>query len=213
MVVFLGFVVSANDVEVDEEKIKTIKDWSTPKNITEVRSFHGLASFYRCFVRDFSTITTPLTEIIKKNVGFQWGVEQKHVFNTIKDYLCKAPILALPNFDKTFKIECDISRIGKENVVADALSRRYVLLITLSVKLLGFEYIKCMYDNDLDFFNIYNSCHKGAVDQFFKHDDYLFRENKLCVPHCSMCELLVREEHSGGLMGHFGDSKGFRNIN
>ncbi|XP_022856797.1 uncharacterized protein LOC111377883 [Olea europaea var. sylvestris] len=64
-----------------------------------------------------------------------------------------------------------------------------------------------MYVTDSDFFDIYNSCHKGAIDKFFKHERYLFQESKLCVPSCSMHELLVREAHSGGLMGHFGVAK------
>jgi hypothetical protein len=83
-IVFLGYVVSTKGIEVDEEKVKAIKEWPTPKSITEVRSFHGLASFYRHFVKDFSTLTAPLTEIIKKHFGFHWGSDQANAFATIK---------------------------------------------------------------------------------------------------------------------------------
>ncbi|XP_022843177.1 uncharacterized protein LOC111366704 [Olea europaea var. sylvestris] len=74
---------------------------------------------------------------------------------------------------------------GKENIVPNALSRRVCMKMTL------------------DFFEIYNSCDKGTIDKCYKHEGYLFQENRLCIPNCSMRELLVREAHSGGLIGHF----------
>ena len=70
-VVFLSNVVSAEGIEVDEEKIKAIIDWPTPTSITKVRSVHGLASFYRCFVKDFNTRAAPLTAVVKKSVSFK----------------------------------------------------------------------------------------------------------------------------------------------
>ena len=111
-VVFLCYVVSMKGIEVDEEKVKAIKEWPTPKSITKARIFHGLASFYHRFVNDFSTLAAPLTEIVKKYVGFKWGSNQDRAFIEIKERLCGALLLALPNFSKSFEIECDASEIG-----------------------------------------------------------------------------------------------------
>ena len=111
-IVFLGYVVSAKGIEMDEAKVKAIQEWPTPKSITDVRSFHGLASFYRRFVKDFSTIASPLTEIVKKTVGFKCGEEQENAFSLLKSKLISTPLLSLPDFNKTFEIECDASGIG-----------------------------------------------------------------------------------------------------
>ncbi|XP_027171685.1 uncharacterized protein LOC113771284 [Coffea eugenioides] len=96
---------------------------------------------------------------------------------------------------------------GKDNVVADALSRRYTLITNMSTKLLGFEHIKNMYAHDDDFSNVFQACEHAAFQKYYRHEGFLFKENRLCIPNCSLRELLVREAHDGGLMGHFGIDK------
>jgi len=105
-------VVNKSGVHVDPEKIKAIQEWPILKNVGDIRNFHGLASFYRRFVPHFSTIASPLNELAKKDTPFVWGDRQQQAFDEIKDTLTQAPVLALPNFEKTFELECDAFGVG-----------------------------------------------------------------------------------------------------
>ncbi|KAK1665812.1 hypothetical protein QYE76_053971 [Lolium multiflorum] len=99
-------------IEVDPAKIEAIESWPQPKTVTQVRSFLGIAGFYRRFVKDFGSIVAPLNELTNKDVPFVWGDAQPEAFMILKDKLTHAPLLQLPDFNKTFELECDASGIG-----------------------------------------------------------------------------------------------------
>ncbi|XP_033138902.1 uncharacterized protein LOC117131538, partial [Brassica rapa] len=255
------FVVSADGVKVDQEKVKAIQEWPIPKTISEVRSFHGLAGFYRRFVKDFSTIAAPLTEVIKKEVGFKWGEAQELAFQCLKEKLTNAPLLILPDFNKTFEIECDASGIG----IGAVLMQEKRPIAYFSEKLGGATLNYATYDKELyalvralqtwqhylwpkefvihtdheslKYLKSQNKLSKRHarwvefIETFpyvikykqgkenivadalsRRYDGFLFYDNRLCVPNCSLRDLFVRESHGGSLMGHFGVAKTLKTL-
>ncbi|KAI3706879.1 hypothetical protein L6452_24918 [Arctium lappa] len=109
---FLGHVVSEDGIKVDPAKINAIKEWEVPKSPSEVRSFLGLAGYYRRFIQDFSRIATPLTALTRKSVKFVWKEAQEEAFSKLKERLSSAPILSLPNGLEGFVIFSDASKLG-----------------------------------------------------------------------------------------------------
>jgi hypothetical protein len=108
--IYLGFVISAYKLKMDLDKVEVIKNWTSPKSIFEVRSFHGLASFYRKFIRNFSGISAPMMDTVKKrHKAFHWTEEAEKSFNLLKRKITEQPILVLPYFKKTFQVKCDAS--------------------------------------------------------------------------------------------------------
>lgn len=104
---FLGHRIGKDGLAVSPDKIAAVKDWPAPKSVTEVRSFLGLAGYYRRFVANFSKIALPITELTKESVPFGWGAPQQAAFQQLKDALCAAPVLLIPDPDKPFTLNCD----------------------------------------------------------------------------------------------------------
>ncbi|GJV81701.1 putative reverse transcriptase domain-containing protein [Tanacetum coccineum] len=109
---FLGHVIDSEGIHVDPAKIESIKDWTSPKSPTEIRQFLGLAGYYRRFIEGFSKIAKPMTKLTQKKVKFEWGDKQEAAFQLLKQKLCSAPILALPEGSEDFIAYCDASKKG-----------------------------------------------------------------------------------------------------
>jgi hypothetical protein len=108
---YLGHVISQDGVATDPAKVSAISAWPTP-SVKELRSFLGLAGYYRKFVRNFGIISQPLTALLKKHALFVWTQDQVDSFSALKDALCHSLVLALPDFSKTFCIETDANGCG-----------------------------------------------------------------------------------------------------
>ncbi|GJS22528.1 putative reverse transcriptase domain-containing protein [Tanacetum coccineum] len=124
---FLGHVIDSEGIHVDPAKIESIKDWASPKSPTEIRQFLGLAGYYRRFIEGFSKIAKPMTKLTQKKVKFVWGDKQEAAFQLLKQKLCSAPILALPEGSEDFIAYCNASKKGlcavlmqRENVISYA---------------------------------------------------------------------------------------------
>jgi hypothetical protein len=111
-VAFLGHVISAGGVSVDPSKVKDVLNWMPPMNVSEIRSFLGLAGYYRRFIQDFSKIAKPMTKLLEKNKDFEWTEECQASFHELKEHLTSAPVLILPDLTNKFDIYCDASHQG-----------------------------------------------------------------------------------------------------
>lgn len=109
---FLGHIISREGVSVDPVKIEAIKNWPQLTNVKEIRSFLGLAGYYRRFVEGFSKIAVPLTMLTRKGIKFIWGESQKRSFQELKDRLTSAPVLAMPSGTEGYVIYSDACKQG-----------------------------------------------------------------------------------------------------
>ena len=106
---FLGHVIGKGRVRMDKAKVRAIAEWEPPTRIPELRSFLGLANYYRRFVKGYSDIATPLTDLLKKGRAWEWDVKCQEAFENLKAALIEEPVLALPDFAKPFEVHSDAS--------------------------------------------------------------------------------------------------------
>ena len=106
---FLGHIVGEGRIWMDSAKISAIQEWETPKRVTEVRSFLGLANYYRRFIQGYSCITTPLTDLLKKERAWEWSPKCQEAFDTLKHTVIREPVLKLPDFSMPYEVHTDAS--------------------------------------------------------------------------------------------------------
>ncbi|GKF43801.1 hypothetical protein Tco_0130353, partial [Tanacetum coccineum] len=134
---FLSHVIDSRGIHVDPAKMESIKDWASPRSPTEICQFLGLVGYYRRFIVGFSKIAKSMTKLTQKEIKFNWGEKEENAFQLIKQKLCSAPILALPegsedfvvrilkNLKKTVKTEQTRTRDGKSTQeVRDLIAKR-----------------------------------------------------------------------------------------
>ncbi|WVZ48657.1 LOW QUALITY PROTEIN: hypothetical protein U9M48_000078 [Paspalum notatum var. saurae] len=109
---FLGHVISNGGIAVDQSKVSEVQNWKIPEDVKGIRSFLGLAGYYRRFIEGFSKIAKPMTALLEKNIKFQWTSACQKAFEELKKRLTTAPVLTFPDMHKPFSVYCDASRLG-----------------------------------------------------------------------------------------------------
>jgi hypothetical protein len=109
---FRGHTIFSEGISVDPSNVQEVMDWQPPKSAHQIRSFLGLAGYYRCFIPDFSRIAKPMTELLKKGVKFVWSEACDKAFRKLRELLTSAPVLAQPDNSKPHEVYCDVSGTG-----------------------------------------------------------------------------------------------------
>ncbi|WVZ57930.1 hypothetical protein U9M48_008258 [Paspalum notatum var. saurae] len=109
---FLGHVISNGGIVVDQSKVSEVQNWKIPEDVKGIRSFLGLAGYYRRFIEGFSKIAKPMTALLEKNIKFQWTSACQKAFEELKKRLTTTPVLTFPDMHKPFSVYCDASRLG-----------------------------------------------------------------------------------------------------
>jgi transposase InsO family protein len=130
----LGFLISHNSIEPDQDKVQAIKDWPTPDSVTAVRSFLGLLNYYRRFISGFTEKALPLLELTKKEMEFTWNERRNRSFEILKEALISAPVLRMPDYTRRFYVWPDASNTCMGGVLTQEVLGTHSPIAYLSVK-------------------------------------------------------------------------------
>ena len=114
---FLGVVIGPEGIKMEEEKVKGVLEWLTPKCVKDIQKFLGLANYYRQFIEGFASIARPLHDMVKKDKKWDWTERQEKVFKELKECFIKEPVLAAPDLDKKIRMKVDASDYATEGVL------------------------------------------------------------------------------------------------
>jgi len=115
---FLGVVIGPSRIEMEKEKVDGVLSWPEPRNVKDVRKFLGLANYYRRFIKDFAQVVRPMNVLTRKDVKWQWRVEQQKAFDELKRVFTTKPVLAAPDLDKEFRVEANASNYATGGVLS-----------------------------------------------------------------------------------------------
>ncbi|GJZ91964.1 putative reverse transcriptase domain-containing protein [Tanacetum coccineum] len=225
----LGYVVNRDGIHVDPSKVESVKNWKTPESPTEIRSFLGLAGYYRRFIENFSKIAKPLTILTQKNKAYVWGEEQEDAFHILKEKLCNAPVLALPDGPNNFVVYCNASNQGfgcvlmqrgkvivyASRQLADALSRkerlkrRRVLAMSMTIQSgLKAKILEDQREAAKDF-KAPSEWLRGLDTQFeIQHDGVIYFIGRIWIPSVGgIRKLIMDEAHTTRYSVHPGADK------
>jgi hypothetical protein len=166
---------------VDPNKIKVITEWPKPKNISKLRGFLGLTGYYQRFIKNYTHLTTPLSNLLKKK-SFKWDNNVEECFETLKKVMSSTPVLATLDFTKPFVVECDASGIG-----IGAVLMKYGHPIAFEIRKLNKrEELKSTYNKEM----------LAIMHALAKWRQYLLgRKFSICTDHNSLQYLLRHKNH------------------
>ena len=175
-------MVTKDGFEMDKNKIEEIISCPIPSSIHDVRSFHALVSFYMRFIHGFSSIMAPITECLKGN-KFKWSSAAQESFKFIKKKVVEARCLALPNFNKVFKVECDASHVG---IIVLSQERRPIAFFSEKLNEAKRKY--STYDKE--FYAIYRALSQWSQYLLYKPLKFINHQHKLNKRHATWVEFL-----------------------